>query len=46
MNSGVKAQRYLEDVKTPKQAIPFTRFCRGVGGRTDQAFEPSRYLAC
>lgn len=32
----VKAKRYLEDVLVHKQAIPFTRFCRGVG-RTAQA---------
>ncbi|XP_010523584.1 PREDICTED: 60S ribosomal protein L17-2 [Tarenaya hassleriana] len=32
----VKAKRYLEDVIAHKQAIPFTRFCRGVG-RTAQA---------
>ncbi|XP_058194647.1 large ribosomal subunit protein uL22y-like [Rhododendron vialii] len=32
----VKAKRYLEDVLAHKQAIPFTRFCRGVG-RTAQA---------
>lgn len=31
-----KAKRYLEDVMAHKQAIPFTRFCRGVG-RTAQA---------
>ncbi|KAG8383293.1 hypothetical protein BUALT_Bualt05G0169600 [Buddleja alternifolia] len=31
-----KAKRYLEDVLVHKQAIPFTRFCRGVG-RTAQA---------
>ncbi|KAL2519704.1 60S ribosomal protein L17-2 [Abeliophyllum distichum] len=31
-----KAKRYLEDVLIHKQAIPFTRFCRGVG-RTAQA---------
>lgn len=31
-----KAKRYLEDVLAHKQAIPFTRFCRGVG-RTAQA---------
>ncbi|KAH0916027.1 hypothetical protein HID58_030473 [Brassica napus] len=31
-----KAKRYLEDVIAHKQAIPFTRFCRGVG-RTAQA---------
>lgn len=30
-----KAKRYLEDVIAHKQAIPFTRFCRGVG-RTAQ----------
>ncbi|KAK1394209.1 60S ribosomal protein l17-1 [Heracleum sosnowskyi] len=27
----IKAKRYLEDVLAHKQAIPFTRFCRGVG---------------
>lgn len=27
----VKAKRYLEDVLAHKQAIPFRRFCRGVG---------------
>ncbi|KAF5746450.1 60S ribosomal protein L17-2-like [Tripterygium wilfordii] len=32
----VKAKRYLEDVTVHKQAIPFRRFCRGVG-RTAQA---------
>ena len=32
----IKAKRYLEDVIAHKQAIPFTRFCRGVG-RTAQA---------
>ena len=32
----VKAKRYLEDVLAHKQAIPFTRFCGGVG-RTAQA---------
>ncbi|XVE92148.1 hypothetical protein REPUB_Repub01dG0072200 [Reevesia pubescens] len=32
----VKAKRYLEDVMAHKQAIPFRRFCRGVG-RTAQA---------
>lgn len=32
----MKAKRYLEDVLAHKQAIPFTRFCRGVG-RTAQA---------
>ncbi|VVB17659.1 unnamed protein product [Arabis nemorensis] len=32
----LKAKRYLEDVIAHKQAIPFTRFCRGVG-RTAQA---------
>ncbi|XP_020525441.1 60S ribosomal protein L17-2 [Amborella trichopoda] len=32
----VKAKRYLEDVLTHKQAIPFRRFCGGVG-RTAQA---------
>ncbi|KAJ6849656.1 60S ribosomal protein L17 [Iris pallida] len=32
----VKAKRYLEDVIAHKQAIPFRRFCRGVG-RTAQA---------
>ncbi|KAI3763482.1 hypothetical protein L2E82_13371 [Cichorium intybus] len=32
----IKAKRYLEDVLIHKQAIPFTRFCRGVG-RTAQA---------
>jgi len=32
----VKAKRYLEDVLAHKQAIPFRRFCRGVG-RTAQA---------
>ncbi|KAL8159207.1 hypothetical protein V2J09_000744 [Rumex salicifolius] len=31
----VKAKRYLEDVLAHKQAIPFRRFCRGVG-RTAQ----------
>ncbi|KAK2648233.1 hypothetical protein Ddye_015722 [Dipteronia dyeriana] len=31
-----KAKRYLEDVMVHKQAIPFRRFCRGVG-RTAQA---------
>ncbi|CAA3012163.1 60S ribosomal L17-2 [Olea europaea subsp. europaea] len=31
-----KAKRYLEDVLSHKQAIPFTRFCGGVG-RTAQA---------
>lgn len=31
-----KAKRYLEDVLVHKQAIPFQRFCRGVG-RTAQA---------
>jgi len=31
-----KAKRYLEDVITHKQAIPFRRFCGGVG-RTAQA---------
>ncbi|XP_038984311.1 60S ribosomal protein L17-like [Phoenix dactylifera] len=31
-----KARRYLEDVIVHKQAIPFRRFCRGVG-RTAQA---------
>ncbi|KAK8940002.1 60S ribosomal protein L17 [Platanthera guangdongensis] len=31
-----KAKRYLEDVMAHKQAIPFRRFCRGVG-RTAQA---------
>ncbi|WKA07916.1 hypothetical protein VitviT2T_025687 [Vitis vinifera] len=31
-----KAKRYLEDVLAHKQAIPFQRFCRGVG-RTAQA---------
>jgi hypothetical protein len=31
-----KAKRYLEDVLTHKQAIPFRRFCGGVG-RTAQA---------
>ncbi|KAK4402656.1 60S ribosomal protein L17-1 [Sesamum angolense] len=31
-----KAKRYLEDVLIHKQAIPFTRFCGGVG-RTAQA---------
>ncbi|GFY99982.1 ribosomal protein L22p/L17e family protein [Actinidia rufa] len=31
-----KAKRYLEDVLAHKQAIPFTRFCRGIG-RTAQA---------
>lgn len=31
-----KAKSYLEDVLAHKQAIPFTRFCRGVG-RTAQA---------
>ncbi|KAJ3678275.1 hypothetical protein LUZ60_002078 [Juncus effusus] len=32
----IKAKRYLEDVIAHKQAIPFRRFCRGVG-RTAQA---------
>lgn len=32
----VKAKRYLEDVITHKQAIPFRRYCGGVG-RTAQA---------
>ncbi len=32
----IKAKRYLEDVLVHKQAIPFRRFCRGVG-RTAQA---------
>ncbi|KAL5229540.1 hypothetical protein ABZP36_028316 [Zizania latifolia] len=32
----VKAKRYLEDVIAHKQAIPFRRYCRGVG-RTAQA---------
>ncbi|KAL8253558.1 hypothetical protein R6Q59_031779 [Mikania micrantha] len=32
----IKAKRYLEDVLAHKQAIPFTRFCGGVG-RTAQA---------
>ncbi|KAJ3695253.1 hypothetical protein LUZ60_000630 [Juncus effusus] len=32
----MKAKRYLEDVIAHKQAIPFRRFCRGVG-RTAQA---------
>ncbi|KAJ0951363.1 putative ribosomal protein L22/L17 [Helianthus annuus] len=32
----IKAKRYLEYVLAHKQAIPFTRFCRGVG-RTAQA---------
>ena len=32
----LKAKRYLEDVLVHKQAIPFRRFCRGVG-RTAQA---------
>ncbi|PPS10529.1 hypothetical protein GOBAR_AA10112 [Gossypium barbadense] len=32
----VKAKRYLEDVMAHKQAIPFRRFCGGVG-RTAQA---------
>ncbi|CAH1452465.1 unnamed protein product [Lactuca virosa] len=32
----IKAKRYLEDVLIHKQAIPFIRFCRGVG-RTTQA---------
>ncbi|CAN1313303.1 60S ribosomal protein L17-2 [Linum perenne] len=32
----VGAKRYLEDVMAHKQAIPFRRFCRGVG-RTAQA---------
>ncbi|GJZ49133.1 60S ribosomal protein L17-2-like protein [Tanacetum coccineum] len=32
----IKAKRYLEDVLAHKQAIPFTRFCRGVG-RTARA---------
>ncbi|KQJ99107.1 60S ribosomal protein L17-2 [Brachypodium distachyon] len=32
----VKAKRYLEDVLAHKQAIPFRRYCRGVG-RTAQA---------
>ncbi|GKF12032.1 60S ribosomal protein L17-2-like protein, partial [Tanacetum coccineum] len=32
----IKAKRYLEDVLVHKQAIPFTRSCRGVG-RADQA---------
>lgn len=27
----LKAKRYLEDVIAHKQAITFTRFCRGVG---------------
>ncbi|KAI6692169.1 hypothetical protein NL676_019879 [Syzygium grande] len=31
-----KAKRYLEDVLVHKQAIPFRRFCRGIG-RTAQA---------
>ncbi|RXI10072.1 hypothetical protein DVH24_026582 [Malus domestica] len=31
-----KAKRYLEDVLSHKQAIPFRCFCRGVG-RTAQA---------
>lgn len=31
-----KAKRYLEDVIAHKQAIPFRRFCGGVG-RTAQA---------
>ena len=31
-----KAKMYLEDVLAHKQAIPFRRFCRGVG-RTAQA---------
>lgn len=31
-----KAKRYLEDVMVHKQAIPFRRFCGGVG-RTAQA---------
>lgn len=31
-----KAKRYLEDVLAHKQAIPFRRFCGGVG-RTAQA---------
>lgn len=31
-----KAKRYLEDVLVHKQAIPFRRFCGGVG-RTAQA---------
>lgn len=32
----IKAKRYMEDVIAHKQAIPFRRFCRGVG-RTAQA---------
>lgn len=32
----MKAKRYLEDVMAHKQAIPFRRFCGGVG-RTAQA---------
>ncbi|KAK1369761.1 Ribosomal protein L22/L17 [Heracleum sosnowskyi] len=32
----IKAKRYLEDVLAHKKAIPFTRFCIGVG-RTAQA---------
>jgi ribosomal protein uL22 len=31
-----KAKRYLEDVIAHKQAVPFRRYCRGVG-RTAQA---------
>ncbi|KAM0043999.1 putative ribosomal protein L22/L17 superfamily [Helianthus debilis subsp. tardiflorus] len=36
----IKAKRYLEDFLAYKQAIPFTRFCRGVGC-TAQAKKPS-----
>ncbi|KAK1384913.1 hypothetical protein POM88_022648 [Heracleum sosnowskyi] len=36
VNGFDQAKRYLEDVLAHKQAIPFTRFCRGVG-RTAQA---------
>ncbi|KAL5101546.1 hypothetical protein RYX36_005873 [Vicia faba] len=32
----IKAKRYLEDVLSHQQAIPFRSFCRGVG-RTAQA---------
>ncbi|KAI3893258.1 hypothetical protein MKX03_019093 [Papaver bracteatum] len=39
----VKAKWYLEDVLAHKQAIPFRRFCGGVG-RTCSSQEPSLKL--
>ncbi|CAL0314132.1 unnamed protein product [Lupinus luteus] len=42
----VKAKRYLEDVLTHKQVIPFRRFCRGVGKTTQAKNRHSNGKSC